>query len=1298
MDRFFLESHAEAVRLGGYDSFDLTNNRSLVVLSVFLAIFAATGAFEAVKAAGRDGRRRLWLPVGSVLFALGTWSMHFLGMLSINFPHPMYYNPWYTGASVIPAFLGALYALSVVDRGGLGLKYLMGTSLPLGLGVALMHYTGMGAVQWHGIVLYLTQPFLISVAAALILPGAAFAAHAALSERSRYSSSFGFSIVSGVILGGAISGVHYIAMDSAHFVPMDISVSAELLEHDTMVSVVVSLTLVVLFTGLVLVTSASRIAVAQDQLTEALAGLNQGILIFNSEKKVTRTNTTLLQLLGRSKIEVIGTNPLHAMRADANPDSLEHNGRFDTYVTKADGTKIPVEVTVSIYRDHLLRLVRGYAVVRDLTERVEAEKILRASEHRFRTLLEASPDPLVISDADGRILMVNRSAIALSGYSSEQLLASNISMLMPQRFRGRHDFMQKQYMKAPVARPARSDLVLLTANGTELQVDITLSPIELDGKMVVASALRDVSERRNAESLVRQQRDELNLQAQELREITAHQKTLYDTATVGIAHINQRIIVDCNHTMERMFGCEKDELIGKPTRALYRDETGYLEGGPAEDKILATGRSSTREHQLIRKDGTTFWARLSTHAIQPSDLSRGVVQVIEDITTERNYAEAMTVAKEIAEVAARTKSEFLASMSHEIRTPLNGVLGTVDLLSHTELTSDQRLLLRTVKESGNALLNIINDILDFSKIEAGKLVVEHINLSVVQIVEGVATAMAPIAKAKRIRILSFIDPSIPNLVEGDPTRLRQILFNLIGNAVKFSAEKDVKVNAVLRKSDGHECLRFEIVDRGIGISAEAQPHLFQAFMQAESSTVRRYGGTGLGLAICKRLVELQGGQIGVVSALGRGSTFWFELPLRPVHQEGAAAPRDDLSGLKVVLLGSEGDRADIISKYLSYHGAEVLPVGNAQGLEQAMANVTAVVVDFDMDSEKQSSATTDLRRLYAQNLPTLVLLRDGQQQSMKADNPGTISLDANPLVRARLITAIAVAAHRASPEIDYVDVDSGPVEFSTAPSIEEAASEGTLILLAEDNVTNQFVISRQLRLLGYACVVVDNGKAALGEWRTGRYALLLTDCHMPEMDGYQLAAAIRAEERETGRHLPIIAATANAVRGAAEECFAAGMDDYVSKPIATPELRQIVQKWLKPRTIADDVPQQAERGASTIQGSAGRARAVVDDARIKEMFGDDDQVIREVMANFVPMARTTIADMAEATRAKDAKSVRRAAHKLKSSARTVGADELAFTCELLEEAGTKEDLSKIQEYTRQLAPQLAAVEEFIAAY
>jgi signal transduction histidine kinase/DNA-binding response OmpR family regulator len=662
--------------------------------------------------------------------------------------------------------------------------------------------------------------------------------------------------------------------------------------------------------------------------------------------------------------------------------------------------------------------------------------------------------------------------------------------------------------------------------------------------------------------------------------------------------------------------------------------------------------------------------------------------------------ESLRQAKALAQTATQAKAAFLATMSHEIRTPMTGVIGMVDMLVHTKLDDDQRQMTGTVRDSAYALLTIINDILDFSKIEAGKMELEAVPFSIRDTVEGTSETLGPNANNKGVRINIHVDPDIPDAVLGDQVRIRQILFNVGGNAVKFTEKGRVRIRALLVPTGDRKnaTVRFEIIDSGIGISKEAQESLFQEFSQAESSTTRRFGGTGLGLSICQRLTEMMDGKIEVESEFGVGSKFIVTLTFPIAVKHTIKSDGHDLTGLNVLFVGDNAEERELNAKYLRHWGAKVATVGEIDEVKSRALKAAGRKKPYDlivMGSAWRIETRADhIAAIQAEKkiaTTRFVLMTETRITAERTDIANTVYVESDPLRRAPFIRAAAVAAGRASQDISYDD-DEIVIEVTKAPSIEEAEAAGTLILVAEDNMTNQNVIRRQLNLLGYAVDIADDGQQALKAMKSKRYAMLLTDCHMPNMDGFELTAKIRKGEKDGDVRMPIVAITASVLAAEIDRCYEAGMDDSLPKPIEMPKLKAALRKWMPEFDPADGI----EKSASTV-AVADNGKDAIDPSALKRVFGDDEETFREILQEFVDPATSNLGEIEIAYADRSAGGVAKAAHKLKSSSRSVGANDLADLCETLETAGKAGDWGEIDKAAPNLAAVMRGVTDYIKA-
>jgi PAS domain S-box-containing protein len=757
-----------------------------------------------------------------------------------------------------------------------------------------------------------------------------------------------------------------------------------------------------------------------------------------------------------------------------------------------------------------------------------------------------------------------------------------------------------------------------------------------------------------------------------------------------------------NRYAARVFGVTPEEAVGKTTLELMRRYRA-TKSDEYDRQVLASGAElGFYEDQYTDVSGAVrHWLTKKVPLLDPDGRVSNIVSVALDIGERKRAEEALQTAKDAAEAATQAKSEFLAVMSHEIRTPMNGVLGMLEILEQTNLDAAQMEGIGVIRESAASLLRIINDILDFSKLEADRLELETVPVSLVSVVEGVADTLAANARVKDLDLAVFVDPRIPALVEGDPVRLRQILLNLGSNAVKFTETGGVQLRAELIEGGGAAPagglarIAFRIADTGIGIARDALDRLFLPFSQTEISIARRFGGTGLGLSITRRLVELMDGSIGVDSEPGKGSVFSVEVALAIPEGRPLAADAD-LSGLRIGLRLAPDAAGDDIARYLAAAGAEILA---ATGDGGAAADV--VVTDErpgelpgELPGEQPGEQPQD-GGIPGRIGQTAIVLLSGWT-ALRPHSVGVDAVVSRPIRRSALINAVAVAAGRARPESSGAALSEEPI---AVPSIAQALQQNRLILLADDHPVNRQVILRQLNVLGYAAEAVKDGIDALKALGEKPYGLLLTDCHMPRLDGFELTDRVRVAERRDGKkRLPIVAITANALLGEADRCLAAGMDGYLAKPVELSRLREELRRWLPPSNDGPAGVRLPEDAPDTVSGDVPDAPPAIDPAALALLFGDDRDTIRELLDGFLATTREVVEELTSAIAARADVAVYQAAHKLKGSARTAGAGALAELGATLETAGKLPDWARIDAAAPHLATELDRLERYIAAW
>jgi two-component system sensor histidine kinase/response regulator len=903
---------------------------------------------------------------------------------------------------------------------------------------------------------------------------------------------------------------------------------------------------------------------------------------------------------------------------------------------------------------------RHAGVSRQLESSREQERLLRDSEARYRRLVESADDLIYTTDEKGAIVYANPAASdalgggEVAGRHFRELVREDYREVAD-RFYGDQvsQRIPNTYCEFPVAGKNDDDDWI----GQQMQ-------LVMEGERIVGfqAMARDITERKRAEQAVERERAQLL----EIVEHAPVAMALLDRGGHYLAHSAKFL---------KYVGAEGQSIIGREFATVspaLRDKYSHV-----LERALAGELVSDPEDSIEREDGTRVYMRWSVHPWRgPKGMVDGVVVVAQNI-------DVLVRARQAALEASRLKSEFVANMSHEIRTPMNGVIGMTRLLLDTDLTAEQREYAEIIDSSGHSLLDIINDILDFSKVEAGRMDLEVVDFDLRRSVRDVLSSFAETAQAKNLELACLIHHDVPSGLRGDPGRLRQVLTNLVGNAVKFTETGEVvlRVNLAEGAISSHAIVRFEISDTGIGIASELQPRLFQSFVQADGSTTRRYGGTGLGLAISKRLVGLMGGSIGVESQAGRGSTFWFMARFERQPGDIASAPGSvpRLAGRRVLVVDDNATNRQILRQQLSHWGLRVSTVEDGPRALMAFGAAAAsgapfdlAVLDFkmpDMDGLSLARAIKADSKLSAVKL--VLLTSFGQKgHGAEATRAGISGYLTKPVDEADLHDCLAEILGGAP---------ARPALVTRHSLRENRPPLAARILVAEDNEVNQKVAVRILEKLGYRVDVADNGREAVEAVARTRYDAVLMDGQMPEMDGFEATARIRERERG-GRRTPIVAMTASAMKGDREKCLAAGMDDYVAKPIGPETLLAVLTRWV-----------QAENQA----GAGEETASPVDPSMIENLraIDGDGTLLVELIDTFQRIAPLRIAALSKASAKGSAVALERTAHSFLGSCANLGARYMADVCARLEQLGRAGSTTGARELIQSLEEEYGVVQE-----
>jgi two-component system sensor histidine kinase/response regulator len=1040
-----------------------------------------------------------------------------------------HYDARLVALSVLIAIVASYAALDLAARvtsarGRARYIWLSGGATAMGIGIWSMHYIGMLAFHLPVPVKYDWPTVLLSLLAAI------FASLVALYVVSRRQMNFLQALAGCLIMGGGIAGMHYIGM-AAMRLPAMCEFSTRIVLLSVILALVISLVALWL------------------------------TFHFRGEKTSWGWRRILSALAMGAAVPVMHYTGMAAARFTPHP--LDQNDL--THALSINSVGIAGVIIVTF-------MVLGLTLLTSLVDRrFSAQNLeLEASEGRKSAFIEMALDCIITVDSEGLVTEFNPAAERTFGFTRANVLGKELAeMIIPPAMREAHRKGMAHFLasgEGPILGK-RIEMTAMRSNGDEFPVELTVHCVRQKGSVIFTAYLRDLTEQKRAEEALRESGEMVRL--------------LLDSTAEGIYGIDLHgNCMLCNRACLKLLGCrEATELMGKNMHDVMHhkrpDGTPY----PVEEchiyQAFRLGKGTHIDDEVLwRIDGTSFLAEYWSIPIFRSGQAIGAVVTFIDISERREAEAALVGAKESAEQSNQAKSEFLANMSHEIRTPMNGILGMTELVLDTDLTVEQREHLSLVRLSAESLLSIINDVLDFSKIEAGKMELELIPFDLRESLGETMMALSFRAHQKGLELVYEVQPEVPEALLGDPGRIRQVLINLVGNAIKFTEHGEIFVRVdVDERLDGSAgtALHFAVNDTGAGIPAGKQEEIFHAFSQADNSMTRKHGGTGLGLTICVRLVEMMGGRIWLESQPGQGSTFHFTIQLaiqdavsaRPIPLQPA-----QLRDLPALIVDDNSTNRRVLHGMLTRWGLRPTAVEGGRAALEALEIAKSagqpfplILLDGQMPDMDGFELAQEIHKDSGMLDVTIMMLTSAGHlgDAARCRELGISAYLVKPIRQTQLLEGICQVLNKAS------TVKNTPLV--TLHTLQEDKHRSR-ILLAEDNVVNQTLALRLLEKRGYSVIVAGNGLEAVEAFENNPVDVVLMDIQMPKMDGFEATAAIRAKEKLTGGHVPIIAMTAHALKGDQERCIAAGMDAYISKPIRTNDLFSTIETMLANKAVA----------------------------------------------------------------------------------------------------------------------------------
>ena len=959
---------------------------------------------------------------------------------------------------------------------------------------------------------------------------------------------------------------------------------------------------------------------------------------------------------------------------------------------KADGERIYVQVLKTAVREESGKVIGIQGMFWDVSEKKRAEESLRISEARQRAVFEAALDCIITIDADGKIVEFNRAAERTFGYKCKDIVGKEMAaVLEPPSTRERHrgNLMSYQSTGEGSILGQRLEMPLLKKGGEAFMAEVAMQPVPYEDSLHFTVFLRDITDRLKAE--------------ERLRRSNARFRRLVDSDIIGIIIVGlDGLIKEANEVFLSMTGHRKSDVrIGRLNLMHMTPEEYYPQDQECLIHLKENGTCPAWEKELVKKDGSRVPILLGVTLLEGK--SQEALCFVLDISTQKEAERQLKKAKEAADAANKSKSSFLANMSHEIRTPMNAIIGMTDLVLHSELAPEQREYLQVVAGSAESLLQLINDILDFSKIEAGKLELEQIEFRLRDAINGVLKSLAVQAHQQAIEIVCQVANDVPDIVIADLNRLRQVLINLVGNAIKFTESGEIVVKVIREDHlDDNLHLVISVRDTGIGMQQEQLAHIFEPFEQLEKSMARRFGGTGLGLGITSRLVELMGGRIWCESEKGVGTTFFFTSVIQAIADDSQQINPAIISQLHHLKVLAVDDNAASLSSLNEMFQSWDITLQTAQTADAAITilqdnKYDIFLIDAHMPQTDGFKLVEQIKETTPKDeLPAIFIMLtsgDPPRDIARCEELGAAAYLMKPINPSELFDTL----------IAFVGGDkltSEPLHLE-----EQTTSDvGSLnVLLVEDSVYNQKLAVGLLKRRGHVATVADNGRLALQILSEQSFDVVLMDVQMPEMDGLEATRAIRNLEKKSGEHLPIIAMTAQAMKGDREQCIAAGMDDYLSKPIRAKHFYEMIESIASQQfDSATEInpPKKLSEHDIFIADSLTlvASPAIVDWEEALSITGGDRELLCELIEAYLEEEPPLLSEIEQAVTTGDAPQLHAAAHKLKGAVRSFGAGKLFELCYQLELAGRNKQLADVKDIFLQFRSEAGKMNAELISY